>query len=223
MKKNWTKLFSKKTPKEEIELHVAGATVRHRNPFEDWEVPRNEDELTREFTEQWVIPFYMNDFSNLEETTLMSFAAASKKINPKIVTELLGDFDWRPRMAGAFFAAINYYQELEEIIGRHLLKSEVCYAGSGYCLALATFSTERSKEFLVAYLEYYLGRKDLWFDQADAYCALEYLDKAAAERMLPKWKDFVSDKPYWDLERSREQFLRSLEGLARIRAVVETE
>lgn len=181
-----------------------------QKPFEDLEAHRNEDEFTREFTEQWVIPFYMNDFSNLEETTLVSFAAASRKMNPKIVAELLGDFDWRPRMAGAFFAAINYYQEFEEIIGPHLLRSEVCYAGSGYCLALATFSTERCKEFLMTYLEYYLGRKDLWFDQADAYCALEYLDKAAAERMLPKWKEFVADKSYLGFRKIKGAFFKEL-------------
>jgi hypothetical protein len=39
--KLWTKLFTKKTEQEAIELHVSGATVRHRNPFENIEVPRN--------------------------------------------------------------------------------------------------------------------------------------------------------------------------------------
>lgn len=55
----WTKLFTSKSEKEAIALHVAGATVRHRNPFENIEVPRNDDELSDEYIEKWVVPFYM--------------------------------------------------------------------------------------------------------------------------------------------------------------------
>jgi len=33
MKKIWTKLFTKNSTVEEIGIHIAGATVRHRNPF----------------------------------------------------------------------------------------------------------------------------------------------------------------------------------------------
>ena len=180
---------------------------------------RNGEELEEEFIEKWVMPFYMNDLSNSDEATKNTFAASAKQINLEIVKKLLGDFNWRSRIVGAFFAAINNYNELEETIGRPLLKSEVCYAGSGYCLALVTFSTQKSREILVEYLEYYLDRKDLWFDQADAFCALEYLDKNAANSMLHKWNDFVSDKPYWNLERSREHFFKGVEALSKIRAI----
>ena len=38
--KLWTRLFKKNTMQDSIALHVAGATVRHRNPFEDLEVIR---------------------------------------------------------------------------------------------------------------------------------------------------------------------------------------
>ena len=44
------KAFSKKkTEMDDIGLHVAGATVRHKNPFESIEVSRNEEELSQEF------------------------------------------------------------------------------------------------------------------------------------------------------------------------------
>jgi Family of unknown function (DUF6000) len=102
------------------------------------------------------------------------------------------------------------YKEFESTIGRSLLKSEVCYAGSAYCVALATFATADSRNFLISYLDYYLTRKDLWFNQADAYCALEYLDKDTAEQRLEKWNDFVSNKSNLDLEKSRGSFLESL-------------
>jgi hypothetical protein len=184
--------------------------VRHRNPFEDLELPRNEYELSIEFIEEWVTPFYLDNLAILDTAAIASFVGATKKIDQWIVARLLGDSNWRSRRAGAFFSAIMDYKEFESIIGRSLLKSEVCYAGSAYCVALATFATADSRNFLISYLDYYLTRKDLWFDQADAYCALEYLDKDAAEQRLEKWNDFVSDKPNWALEKSRGSFLESL-------------
>lgn len=216
-KKLWTKLFTHNDETDEIELHVSGATVRHRNPFESIEVPRNEEELSEDFVEKWVVPFYMNSLSNADETTIKAFADTAKEINLEIVKTLLSDFDWRTRITGAFFAAINNYKEVEDIIGRHLLKSEVCYAGSGYCLALATFSNEDAKNYLTAYLDYYLDRKDLWFDQADAFCALEHLDKGKADKLLDKWNAFIADKEYWSLEKSRKHFNSCMVTLDKIR------
>lgn len=213
----WTKLFSPKSETEAIALHVAGATVRHRNPFENIEVPRNDDELSDEYIEKWVVPFYMTHLANADETTIKAFSDAAKEINIDIVKALLGDFNWRTRISGAFFTAINNYQELEDIIGKHLLKSEVCYAGSGYCLALATFATDKAKDYLIAYLDYYLDRKDLWFDQSTAYCALEYLDKNAAARLTTKLNSFITDKPNWDLERYRSSFIDCMTTLDIIR------
>lgn len=103
----------------------------------------------------------MSSLSNCDATTIKKFADTANEIDKNIVLNLLIDFNWRTRITGAFFSAINKYQEFEDIIGRHLLKSEVCYSGSGYCLALATFSTENAKGYLVKYLDYYLDRKDL--------------------------------------------------------------
>ncbi|MBO9199525.1 MULTISPECIES: DUF6000 family protein [Niastella] len=215
----WTKLFTSKSEKEAIALHVAGATVRHRNPFENLEVPRNEEDLSDEYIEKWVVPFYMTHLANADETTIKAFSEAAKEINIDIVKALLGDFNWRTRISGAFFAAINNYHELEDIIGKHLLKSEVCYAGSGYCLALATFATDKAKDYLITYLDYYLDRKDLWFDQSTTYCALEYLDKNATARLTTKLNSFIIDKTNWDLEKYRSSFIDCMTTLDKIRRV----
>lgn len=206
IEKLWPKLFIRNEETDEIALHVSGATVRHKNPFESIEVPRNDEELLEDFIAKWVVPFYMNSLSNSGEQTIKTFADAANEIDIEIVKKLLGDFDWRTRITGAFFAAINNYKELEDIIGRHLLKSEVCYAGSGYCLALTTFGSDNAKDYLTAYLDYYLDRKELWFDQADAFCALEYFDKNQAHNLIDKWNSFVADKEYWSLEKSRKHF-----------------
>jgi hypothetical protein len=216
-RKIWTKLFSKNEETEEIELHVSGATVRHRNPFENIAVPRNEEALSQEFMDKWVTPFYMTDLSNPGNSTIKAFADISKEVSIDIVSQLLGDFNWRTRITGSYFAAVKNYMELEDIIGRHLLKSEVSYAGLGYCLALDTFATDNSKSYLKKYLDYYLDRKDLYFDQAQAYCAFEYLDKNAANQLKHKWDLFTSDKPNWNLDSSRKHFLDCMLTLSKIR------
>ncbi len=198
-------------------MHNAGATVRHRNPFEEIVVPRNDFDLSRDFFDKWVNPFYMTHLFNVDDKTAKMFCDASKEIDLQIIHQLLGDFNWRTRITGAYFAAINNYQELEYIIGNHLLKSEVCDAGRGYCLALATFATKRSKEYLVRYLDYYLLEKDLWFDQAYAFVALEHFDKESSNKFLGKWAEFVANKPAWDLKHTRDLFLSSMSNLDRIR------
>lgn len=159
----------------------------------------------------------MSSLSNCDATTIKKFADTANEIDKNIVLNLLIDFNWRTRITGAFFSAINKYQEFEDIIGRHLLKSEVCYSGSGYCLALATFSTENAKGYLVKYLDYYLDRKDLWFDQAIAFCALEYLDKKSADNLMGKWTSFVADKGNWSLEKYGFEFSQSMLTLEKIR------
>lgn len=217
MKKLWGKLFSKKDFETDVELHVAGATVRHRSPFEDLSVPRNSEPLDKDFIEKWVVPFYMTVFSQLSEETEQQVITIYSEIDYEIVMKLLSDFNWRTRIVGAYFAALKDFTELEEVIGNHLLKSEVCYAATGYCLALANFGTEKSKSYLKEYLNYYLTRKDLWFDQGEALAALFGMDENAAKEYESLWNDFVADKPYWKLERYKENFVKSMENLERIK------
>jgi hypothetical protein len=63
----------------------------------------------------------------------------------------------------------------------------VCLTGSPYfdrsarmhagpCGA-SKFNTARARDYLVSYLDYYLGRPDLWFEQYEAMAALVYLDQ----------------------------------------------
>ncbi len=213
------KFFTKNNEAEEIALHISGAVVRHQNPFQHIEVPLSEEELTEEFIDRWVLPFYMVSLSSLDEELIRTFANSAREIDPNVVYKLLSEFNWRTRITGAFFAAINNYTEFEDIIGKHLLKSEVCYAGAGYCLALAIFGTDNSKNYLRTYLHYYLDRRDLWFDQPQAFCALEYLDINAANELKEKWQTFSGDKS-GSLEKSREYFLESIASLEKIKAAI---
>jgi hypothetical protein len=207
---------------EEIKLHVAGTTVRHQNPFSQLPIPQNAEELSIEFLEKWVSPFYMTSFSN--SVFLKHLKPIAHELSEEVVAHLLGDFNWRTRIVGAWFSAIKQYAGFEQVIGNLLLRSDVCYAGGGYCIALASFNTKAATEFLCKYLDYYLSRPDLFFDQGDAMGALAYLDTVNQTqnlgRFIPSWEKFVADKSNWDLTRSIESFAKQMEEVLRIQSAI---
>lgn len=213
----WQHLFTTNDEETNIALHIAGATSRHQNPFESLPAYRNQEEPSDEFIDKWVMEFYRVSLANLDDKTFTAFVQASKEITLDIVRELLGDFNWRLRIAGAYFAAIKDYEELTDIIGVHLLQSEVCYAGAGYALAFAMFRSERAKDYLKAYLEYYLKRLDLWYDQDDVLAALYLIAPTEAATYLPGWQAYKADKPNHRLEDTMDLMRKSMEMVARIR------
>jgi hypothetical protein len=162
--------------RKQIELHSAGATIRHSSPFAELEHYSNENKLEPEFIKKWCVPFYMFGINNADEF-IRNFEPIRAELNLEVVKKLLGDFNWRTRIVGAYFASIMEFKTVEDIIGIHLLKSQVCYAGNGYCLTLATFNTQNGVEYLKKYLEYYLTKKDLIFDQSGVMLALKWTDK----------------------------------------------
>ncbi|WP_271785408.1 DUF6000 family protein [Aquimarina algiphila] len=206
--------------KKQIELHTAGATVRHKNPFEELVHYKSELKVDKEFAAKWIVPFYMWGINDTEKF-LSDYLKIKPELNINIVKQLLGDFNWRTRITGAYFASIENYTELEEIIGIHLLKSQVCYAGGGYCLALATFNTEKSYEYIKKYLDYYLTRKDLHFEQREAMATLKSLDIANGtnemEKYLPKYTEWVNEKYSQNIETSIEHYNKQMNALIEIR------
>jgi hypothetical protein len=180
----------------EARLHAAGAIVRHRSPFSDLKVPASERPLSDEVCRKWVIPFYLKNLVYERADFIAALRAVRGEVSPEIATMLLADFNWRPRITAAYFAAVWNWSELVSPIGRLLLRSDVCYAASGYCLALRRFNSRQSVDFLVEYLEYYLTRPELWFDQSDAMSALGHLDRENGtherDRLLPLWQEFAN-------------------------------
>jgi len=198
---------------EEIKLHVAGATVRHTPPFDDLKPFKNEFELTKDFIDKWVIPFYMN-IGHADNEWINKLTSVKKEITTDIIEKNLGDFNWRTRQTGAFFAAITNQTQFIDIIGTHLLKSEVCYAGGVYCKVFASFNLPKCVDYLNLYLDYYLTKPDLWFDQRDAMEAILYLDKINStnhfDRHISNWTEFIKNKPYWDKEIKTENLEKQL-------------
>jgi hypothetical protein len=90
--------------------------------------------------------------------------------------EALLAYEWRSRLTAAWLIGVDRRESFRERIGDLLLASEVCYAGGAYCFALARFGKHADAEILTAYLDRYLPRTDLRYDQPAALGALLHLD-----------------------------------------------
>ncbi|MGI5401422.1 DUF6000 family protein [Streptomyces sp. CA-135486] len=126
---------------------------------------------------------------------------AADEITPHELGILL-EGGWRERKTAAWLIAVAGRAEFRERLGELLLASEVCCAGQGYCVALATFGTEADADLLAAYLDRYLLRPDLYYDQAPALGALLHLDTRlgadhAARFLAPKglWQQWIDGPP----------------------------
>ena len=193
--------------------HIAGATISHKAPFADAEVSQG-DPLTREVINKWVHPFYM------KRPSKEGYAEELKRILPELTTgiidSLLAEYNWRPRGVGAILASVTGYTAARDTIGNHLLKSELCYAGKSYAISLATMGGEQSIEYFCNYLDHYLARKDLYFDQAEVYSALKYLDIDKAKEYEERWQGFVAGKEGWDINRSFKNVTEDIEAVKQI-------
>ena len=197
-----------------VERHVAGATVVHRSPFTHLQVPAISDLPQRDFLERWVTPLYMSFFNSSSDSAV---EALWPEMNHGIAYELLSYFNWRPRVVGGYVVALKQLHELTDLVGDLLLRSDVSFAGQSYCLALAQLNTPKSRQFLHEYLEYYLTRSDLWFDQGHAMGAVAYLDRVNGTNEIicftAAWNSFVQDKPRWDLTRTCVSFAGQMDRL----------
>jgi hypothetical protein len=199
--------------------HVAGATVTHRSDFSDLEVMKNEVPVTQEFIEKWVSPFYMKQPRDTQFSS--SYRDQRNEVSDSVIDQLLGEFNWRMRSVGALFAAIEGKERCIQQIGGLLLRSDVCYAGGSYALALASFGTKEPRAYLDSYLSYYLNQKDLWFDQAEALAALILIDrtnqKIEYESHMVKWDEFVKNKPNWDLDKTLRNVSKNIDAIKELK------
>lgn len=178
------------------------------HPFKSLDVPVAREPLPQEMIDRWVIPLYVGltqrDTAGVRNEAFDILAGLWSDMTEDVAHTLLRPVNWRPRIVGAHVAACKDLRGLTGWIGRLLLRSDLCYAGRGYCVALARFNTPESVDFLLEYLHYYLTRRDLRYDQADAMAAIWYLDSRNGTgnfaSMMTRWETFVADKPYGDLD-----------------------
>ena len=200
------------------ERHSAGTTVVHKHPFAALTLPEPPVSLSREASSRWVAPLYMKIFGGAADPALGPLVVERwPDMTEPVMHALLVDFNWRSRIVGAWLAALRQQRALTELVGRLLLRSDVCYAGRGYCLALARFNTAESIGFLLEYLGYYLTRIDLTYDQRWAMASIAYLDRHNGTDSLGPltgaWDRFVASRPHWQLAESIAAFDRQMANL----------
>ncbi|MEV6739482.1 DUF6000 family protein [Streptomyces sp. NPDC051104] len=135
---------------------------------------------------------------------LRKLGQAAGEISPRELHTLL-DRGWRERKTAAWLVAVAGRSEFRDRLGELLLASEGPYAGKAYCVALAVFGTRADADLLVAYLDRYLRRPDLYYDQGAALGALLLLDAKlaadyAARFLVPDglWQQWLDGPPSKD-------------------------
>lgn len=136
------------------------------------------------------------------EPFVHDLAADAKAVTDAELT-ILFEGSWRERRTAAWLAAVSRRDHFRERLGALLLESEVCCAGGAYCVALASFGTARDVDLLAAYLDRYLRRPALAYDQPTAMGALAYTDSALhgdrARCLLQEgglWRQWFQDAPH---------------------------
>lgn len=104
----------------------------HKSPFSDLVVPSSGESLSPEFCDRWVSPFYMNflGLHFLKPGFEAALGCVYATIDQKIIEALLSEFDWRPRIVAGHFAALKNISGVVHLVGRLLLRSDVCFAAT---------------------------------------------------------------------------------------------
>ncbi|GLW52127.1 DUF6000 family protein [Kitasatospora phosalacinea] len=157
------------------------------------------------------------------EAFLRELGRDAAAITPGELTVLL-EGGWRERRTAAWLIAVAGRAGFRERLGELLLASEVCCAGSAYTLALAVLGTPADADLLVDYLDRYLRRPDLFYDQSAALGALLHLDTElgadrAARFLAPGglWQQWIGGPPRKEHFSTPERYR---EAVGRLRGLV---
>ncbi|QFU90254.1 DUF6000 family protein [Amycolatopsis sp. YIM 10] len=115
------------------------------------------------------------------EEFVRSLIEAAGQITDEELARLL-DEDWRAKITAAWLIGVGRRAGFRQRIGELLLESEYVFAGQGYCYALARLATTADAAVLATYLDRYLARPDLRYDQEWALVALRRVDAALGQR-----------------------------------------
>ncbi|NEC98961.1 hypothetical protein G3I57_27245 [Streptomyces albidoflavus] len=159
----------------------------------------------------------------MEEDEYGRFLRALREDAGAVSAEEIGvllEGGWRERRTAAWLVAVGGRTEFRERVGDLLLESEVCCAGLAYAVVLAGFGGGRDAELLAAYLERYLRRPDLGYDQAVVWGALLYVDRDRAAALDGLWREWLRTAPHMR-HRGGDPGPGYLSLVRRLRAVVE--
>lgn len=104
-----------------------------------------------------------------------ALARDARQITERELDQLL-NYEWRAQLTAAWLIGLTRRDHCRDRIGELLLASRLCNAGKGFCFALARFATAQGAGLLIDYLDRYLPRLDLAYDQHWAMGALLHVD-----------------------------------------------
>ena len=139
---------------------------------------------------------------------LARLARSARRITDHELAVLL-DSEWRSRLTASWLIGLDKREQFRDRIGGLLLASEVCYAGQGYCLALARFASPADADLLAAYLDAYLPQPDKRYDQDWALGALLHIDAVLGTDRAGR---FLTEDGLWQQWRATEQTTAELRG-----------
>ena len=185
-------------------------------------VPVSDQMPTQEYVDKWVKPFYLTNLVHKYETFESNFRPIAAEINDQLITDLLTQRNCRPRITAAHFVAIKQMANQSDHIGKLLLRSDVCFAGGGYALALVRIYSPDSIDYLKKHLHHYLRRPDLEFDQADALGAVKHCVKLNSTTIIdefePLWTEFNFTR---SIEEATAWFDQKMESIIKLARIVE--
>jgi hypothetical protein len=126
-----------------------------------------------------------NNYTSFKGQERDEFIAAARehlgRVTQKDVDEALDNPGWRERLVAGWTIAVKKWEQYVPRLGALLCRSERVFAGQGYCFALARIASEESAAHLCAYLDQYLARPDLVYNQDWVLGALLWTDKIRGE------------------------------------------
>ncbi|MFJ9909091.1 DUF6000 family protein [Streptomyces sp. NPDC101152] len=151
---------------------------------------------------------------------LRELIADSARVDDEEFAALLGQGSgWRERLVAAWMAGIGGHTRQRQRIGELLIESRQTYAGQGYCFALACFGTPADAQILCDYLDLFLRRPDLYYDQHWAIGALLDIDTQLGTDFAGRftapdglWQQWTRDESpaYLETQKNRVAELRAL-------------
>jgi hypothetical protein len=162
----------------------------------------------QQISERWVSPVYLRllhgnfrhlllaeELSDKRSQEILTFRRCVAEVTPEIVTILLRQPEWRARLVGGWYAGLRGWRQFRDELGTLLVESRLCFAGQGYCAALACCADAASAEYLRRYLEVWLPQTDRDYDQHWALPALAWIDRRLGTQHAA---DYLAPGGLWD-------------------------
>ena len=147
----------------------------------------------------YVRPFYLRLGMNMVQLDAVEGASfrralvrAASDISDEQIERLLIEREWRGRLSAAWLIGLSKRTGFVSTIGELLLRSELVYAGEGYCVALGLIGIDECVRPLRKYLDTYLPLNGRAYNQSSALGALTHLLEGAPppEYLDPTlWRD----------------------------------